>query len=101
MVAERIENEFVAVQSGGYRLLPAPLFDGTQPCATTDPEVFFHPTNTRPARRLCQQCPFTVACHEYALPRPWLGGIWAGRSKAQRTRERLERGIAAIPPEWT
>ena len=78
---------------------PAPLFDGTQACATTDPELWFNGSST--AKRLCRACPFQVECLEYALPKTWLLGTWGGTSRHDRKRIRSQRGDVEItPPDW-
>lgn len=68
----------------------APFFDGTQPCAQVDPELFF-PENGghgNAAKRLCTTCEFRAACLDYALHERVNGlpifGIWGGTSEPQR-----------------
>jgi len=59
-------------------------YDGTQACATTDPEVFF-PTD-RPkwkekiaqAKAICDACSLLSACRAYSKATPGLYGVWAG-----------------------
>lgn len=68
----------------------APLFDGSQPCAQTDPELFFPykgGSNTA-AKRVCAGCQFRQPCLDYALVTTIGGiplvGIWGGTSARER-----------------
>jgi hypothetical protein len=78
---------------------PAPFFDGTQPCAQTDPEAFFPEKggSTREAKRLCAGCEFRIPCLEYATTAASAGvilaGIWGGTSERERRRIRVRDGI--------
>lgn len=70
----------------------APFFDGTQPCAQSDPESWFPEkhTNTHEVKavmRVCQACEFKEPCLEYALKED-LWGIWGGTTERQRARIR-------------
>jgi Transcription factor WhiB len=73
--------------------IKAPFFDGTQPCAQTDPELFF-PDSAGDAlriksviKRICGSCDFKTECLEYALEtRPF--GIWGGTLESERKRMR-------------
>jgi len=66
----------------------APSFDGTQPCAQTDPEIFFpHPSDRQGianAKAICNTCPFVEACLKYAVNEPSLQGIWGATTQRQR-----------------
>lgn len=72
---------------------PAPYFDGTQPCAQTDPEAFFPEKGgvgaaVDAAKRICRGCEFREACLEYALSTRIegfpLAGIWGGTTVNER-----------------
>jgi len=71
--------------------IKAPYFDGTQPCAETDPEIFF-PENAQESREvrrvveaMCNSCHFQKPCLEYALNHV-LYGTWGGYTEAQRNK---------------
>jgi len=71
--------------------IKAPYFDGTQPCAQTDPEIFF-PENALESRRvhkvvteICSSCHFREPCLEYSLNNV-LHGTWAGFTEFQRNK---------------
>lgn len=77
-----------------------PAYTGYEPCATTDPEIFY-PEKGKPGRvsskrirEICDRCPMSmfVKCREWAV---WFEdeGYWAGMSPSQRERERAARGI--------
>ena len=78
----------------------APYFDGSQPCASSDPEAWFPETayevENYTALRICQGCPFREPCLTYALERPSLDGIWGGASQTDRhnMRRRMRRAAA-------
>lgn len=70
-----------------------PLFDGSQVCAQTDPELFAPESQSiRKAKGLCATCPFSAACRDWAL---WHGveGVWGGTTGGWRLKERRRRGI--------
>lgn len=74
--------------------VPAGL-EGTQACATEDPDRFFPEAGTsgdphRQTKDICRRCPFVTGCLAYAIDRPALVGIWGATS--QKERERLRRG---------
>lgn len=63
---------------------PYPRFDGTQACAdSTDPEAAW-----------CVDCPFLLACRQYALDHD-VRGVWGGLDDADR---RTERAALGLPP---
>jgi len=69
--------------------IKAPFFDGTQPCAQTDPDLFF-PDNSGEAnkvkgtiRKICSTCEFKSPCLEYALENNPLG-VWGGLLESER-----------------
>ena len=68
----------------------APFFDGSQPCAQIDPELFFPDNSAQGAvylkttRPICKSCEFESLCLEYAVNTPTTLGIWAGTTERQR-----------------
>jgi len=76
--------------------IEAPFFDGSQPCAQTDPDLFF-PENSSEAgkikntiRQICNTCDFKAPCLEYALVHNPLG-VWGGLLESERKRLRKTR----------
>ena len=78
----------------GY-MSTAPYFDGTQPCASMDPEIFFPEDKQGRASRedhweiafakgICQDCPIRNLCLEYALTADEEFGIWGGFTTSER-----------------
>jgi len=71
--------------------IKAPSFDGTQPCAQVDPELFFPEVtdkeSTRNAVRICRTCDFKNPCLEYALQDTY-AGVWGGTTEIERKRLR-------------
>ena len=71
----------------------APYFDGTQPCAQTDAELFFPESagdalRIKPVvKKICGSCDFQSDCLEYAL-RTNSFGIWGGTLEVERRRMR-------------
>jgi WhiB family redox-sensing transcriptional regulator len=64
-------------------------FDGTQLCKSEDPELFFpedytHRLSVNKARAICQDCPLTTACLEYAMRDSSLDGVWGGTTPQDR-----------------
>lgn len=78
---------------------PYPLFDGTQLCAQTDPDLWF-PTAVnqtgRLAKSLCLKCPWVEECLTYALHYDVVG-IWGGTTDKERSRLRKQMKIEAEP----
>jgi len=79
--------------------IKAAYFDGTQPCAQTDPDLFF-PDNAGEATKIkstikmiCGSCDFQTDCLEYALDNDVLG-IWGGVLESERRRLRRYRRVA-------
>lgn len=78
-----------------------PAFDGSQHCASTDPEAWFpEPGNAngnalRLARELCEACPFSGPCGDFALNHH-VEGLWSGRTESWRREERKRLGIVAV-----
>ena len=80
----------------------APSFDGTQPCAQIDPELFFpEPTASaitkakKTAEPICGSCSFQEPCLDYALHHD-VQGIWAATAESDRKQIRRKRGIKNI-----
>lgn len=79
-------------------LPPYPQVTGYEPCATTDPELFFpERTNnflkiTEIAKSLCRTCPLQLACAEYAIHTD-VDGIWGGTDEKERKEIQKEREI--------
>jgi WhiB family redox-sensing transcriptional regulator len=78
---------------------PVPMFDGSQPCAGEDPEVFF--PNGRDAywkvpraKACCSKCPFVRDCLAHALTND-VQGIWGNTTEKERRRIRRRHGIQA------
>lgn len=76
-----------------------PKFDGSQPCAQTDPELFF-PTkgdtkSGKIAVKLCWGCNWRVQCFEYAIQYA-LCGIWGATTEKQRIEIQKKLGIKPI-----
>ena len=64
--------------------MPNP-FDGSQLCATVDPDLFFpdgwgnFKEPIAQAQALCAKCPMLAACSKYVDETPGLYGVWAGK----------------------
>ena len=78
--------------------IKAPMFDGTQPCATVEDLDIFFPELDDPlfkqkqaqAKSICAECAFKLPCLEYALKTQQLG-IWGGATFSERKRIRASR----------
>ena len=59
-------------------------------CAQTDPEAFFPEKggSTRDAKRVCEACPVSGQCLDYAMANDEKFGIWGGLSERERRRLR-------------
>jgi hypothetical protein len=91
----------------------APSFDGTQPCANLDSEIFFpelvteYDENDKPlkptkqeefiyqqkvekAKAICNTCLFVVECLEYAL-KTSAYGIWGATNEQERRRIKKQK----------
>lgn len=100
-VPQHLAEAFGAV---GRIAAPYPPIDGTQPCASEDPELFF--TNSKNgagakstdhatlAIRLCRTCPFRRPCLAYALTH-LVEGVWGATTRYEREQMRNKHGIAA------
>ena len=72
---------------------PLPWADEAK-CLTAEPDTFFPEKggSTREAKRICDGCPVTAECLEYALANDERFGIWGGMS--ERERRRLRRAAS-------
>ena len=64
-------------------------FDGTQLCKAVDPDLFFPEDYTNrvtvlEAKAVCQSCPLTTECLQYAMSDSSLDGIWGGTTPQDR-----------------
>jgi WhiB family transcriptional regulator, redox-sensing transcriptional regulator len=76
---------------------------GAEPCAQSDPEMFFEESgpqallNLPILRKLCADCPILTECREHAV-RHELYGFWGGLTMKERKKERKRRGITLDSP---
>lgn len=73
-------------------------FDGTQLCASADPELFFPDDegvyhHVEQAKQICLSCPLTSACLMYALKDPRLQGIWGATTPRERKNLRKRKRV--------
>ena len=77
---------------------PYPPVTGYEPCAITDPELFFPERHnnliktTETAKALCRTCPLQSPCASYALGTD-VEGIWGATDEKERKEIQKERGI--------
>lgn len=77
---------------------PYPKTTGYEPCAVSDPELFFPERrnafikNTETAKALCRSCPVLSDCLNYALHTD-VDGIWGATDEVERKKIRKEKGI--------
>jgi hypothetical protein len=77
---------------------PYPKTTGYEPCATTDPELWFPEKNnqyvkiTLIAKDLCRTCPIQLPCASYALGTD-VEGIWGATDEQERKQLQKEKGI--------
>ena len=71
-------------------------------CRDTDPDLFFPVGTTgmavvqiEHAKRVCDECPVTEACLDYALATNQDSGVWGGLSEEERRVIRRRRAAAA------
>lgn len=82
-------------------LPPYPPTNGFEPCATTDPELFFPERGGQyvnfgeTAKALCRSCHVRLACAEYAIATD-VEGIWGGTDERERRAIQKEREIEPI-----
>lgn len=76
----------------------APYFDGSQPCAQTDPEIFFPETALEASkiighvRRICGGCDFRQECLEYSLDND-VFGAWGGLLESEIKKLKKQRKL--------
>ena len=77
---------------------PYPKTTGFEPCAVTDPELWFPERSNQymkiaaTAKQLCQSCPIMFECAEYAIGTD-VDGIWGATDERQRRTIQKARGI--------
>ena len=73
-----------------------PRFTGSEPCRSTDPEIFypdtFSPSHHALVKQICEWCPMREPCAEWAIAYEH-DGYWGGLSAAERRKIRRQRGI--------
>jgi len=90
----RTTNNFAGLRPGGrvphLSLHLPPEWTRDALCAQVDPELWFPDKggSTRPAKRICRDCPVLAECRDYALARGDLDGVWGGLSERERRRLR-------------
>lgn len=64
----------------------APRWQHKARCLTADPDIFHVEKggSTRPAKRVCAECPVTAECLDYALKNDERFGVWGGMSEKER-----------------
>jgi len=83
-------------------MVKAPGFDGTQPCATVNGDMFFPETGPETIeikpilKKICDSCQFQTPCLQYALEN-YVQGFWAGTVETDRRAIRRRLRIAAKP----
>ena len=87
-----------------YYWLERPKFDGTQGCVELDTELFYpiafiDQGETKTLKNLCNNCPFTQPCQEYALAHEG-HGFWGGTTPPERERIRQTIGWGLVPAEY-
>ena len=63
--------------------------DVVPPCQETDPDLWFRDGDKqtyRIARTFCNRCPVRVQCLDYAVSNQEPGGMWGGKSPAERVK---------------
>lgn len=64
-------------------------------CKDKDPDLFFPGEHeqrlTKAAREVCELCPVSVDCLEYAVKNNIKYGMWGGATEKQRRKVRRER----------
>lgn len=67
-------------------------------CAQVDPELFYADKGdwalTIRAKLVCQRCPVTIQCLQYAIDNSEMHGVWGGKTPQQR-KELRRRGLAS------
>ena len=73
-----------------------PRFTGSEPCRSTDPEIFypetFSPNGDALIKEICEWCPMREPCGEWGI---WYerDGYWGGLRPTERSTIRRQRGI--------
>ena len=80
------------------------MINGTPPCATTDPEIFFPERGAGgigeygivTAKRLCRSCDYQSACLTWAIEHDETG-IWGGTTEKERRplKRKLKQSLAS------
>ncbi|HCB37264.1 MAG TPA: WhiB family transcriptional regulator [Acidimicrobiaceae bacterium] len=67
-------------------------------CADTHPSVFFPADGAGviAAQRICESCPVSAECLEYALHHRIPHGVWGGTSERQRRRIHSARRLRRV-----
>jgi WhiB family redox-sensing transcriptional regulator len=71
---------------------------GSEPCATTDPEIWFPERSNQYlkvmaiAKSLCRTCPIMYECAQYAIHTD-VEGIWGGTNEKERKAIQQANGI--------
>lgn len=75
---------------------PFPAVNGTEPCASGDPERFFPDSEAQvaAAKKHCRGCHVLDGCLAYALTHK-VSGVWAGTTGDEREDQRRKQGIKA------
>lgn len=79
-----------------------PDFTGYEPCAQTDPELFYPEKSqwqqSAQAKKLCLTCDMVDACFMYGLHHEqW--GVWGGTTNVERAALRKQWNIVLTDPE--
>lgn len=80
------------------QLVPdAPAWHARRACNGVDPEIFYPESGgtTRPAKKLCADCPVRAQCLQFALDNNEIYGVWGGTSERERRPIRVEKRKAA------
>jgi WhiB family redox-sensing transcriptional regulator len=81
-------------------LIARPSWQSRAACRGDGTARFFPPAGAADmleARRVCNSCPVTDECLQYALNDPGLKGIWAGTSGRQRIKMRASARNGEVP----
>jgi WhiB family redox-sensing transcriptional regulator len=70
--------------------------DGTEACATQDPDAFFRHNSraeAKPAKDVCRECRLRDECLDWALATDQRYGIWGATTPPERNKIMRERGL--------
>jgi hypothetical protein len=96
---------------GRFRVMRYPDFDGTQPCAGVDTNIFFpNPgrkednedygaLDYKQARMICAPCRFQYECALWAIHHDNMQGMFGGLTPDERAAFRRRAGITRQPIE--